>query len=435
MALTDTECRKAQKGDKPYKMADGGGLYLFVTTTGHKSWRFKYRFGGKEGRLVFGTYPEVKLTEARDRRDVARRQLRDNLNPALEKKKAQVAAIADAEETFKSVASRWHALKLAEWSPRYGRLIMFALERDVFPRIGSMPIRSITGRLVLEVLRGIEKRGAFETAHRIRQQISAVFVFAMSEELVETDVAATLAKGLKKVPKAKKFPAITEIDALRTFVRDFEEMRNVGAVVRHASRLLALTAVRPGVIASAPWAEFEDIDFAGTFIGPLRPLWRISAERMKLDVDEKGEESFDLVLPLSRQAVDVLRSIRRETYRSPLVFPGARSGARPLSGDAIRMAYRRLGYGDRHVPHGWRAAFSTNMNDRVKRAVKAGEVWRKDDRAYIDLMLGHVPEGMSASELRYNRLEHIDDFRRIAQEWADLLLDGLRPAADLMFTD
>ncbi len=435
MALSDTAIRKAKAADRDYKLGDAGGLHLFVKTTGYKSWRFKYRFGGKEQRLVFGSYPDMGLAEARERRDEARRQIRDGRDPRVERMKVKAATLVNAEATFESVARRWHHRQLERWSPRYGRLVMFALERDIFPRIGGLPIRDVTGPIVLAALRAIEERGAIETAHRIRQQISAVLVFGISEGLIDVDVSATLAKGLLPVPKAQKFQAITDLDDLREFLREFEASNGIGPVVKLASRLLALTAVRPGVVAGALWSEFEGIDWTREFIGPMRPVWRISAERMKLDVDQKADDAFEHVLPLSRQAVDVLHAIRRETGRSPYVFPNARTWRRPLSGDAIRMAYRRLGYGDRHVPHGWRAAFSTIMNDRVKAAVKLGHSWRVNDRAHIDLMLAHVPKGMSASELRYNRSEHLADFHRLAQEWADALLTGQRMASDLMTHD
>ena len=427
MPLSDTTARKAKPGDKPYKLADGGGLYLYVTPTGFKSWRLKYRFGGKERRLVFGGYPEVTLAEARDRRDSARRLLRDDRDPAVEREKAKASAIASAEATFESVSRRWHAAQRERWSPRYAKLIMFALERDVFPRIGRLPLRDVTGPIVLGVLRAIEQRGAIETAHRIRQQISAALVFGVSEGLADSDVSATLGKALRKAPAPRKYQAITELDELREFVRTFEAADDVGPIVRCASRLLALTAVRPGVLARAAWDEIEEVDWTGRLQGPALPVWRISAERMKLDIDRKADATFEHVVPLSWQAVELLRALRTFSWRSPFLFPNAHGGRRPMSGDAIRMAYRRLGYGDRHVPHGWRAAFSTVMNDRARRAKRSG------DRQLIDLMLAHVPQGMSASELRYNRLEHASDFRRLSQEWADVLLAGQRPAAELPF--
>nr|WP_047170179.1 integrase arm-type DNA-binding domain-containing protein [Sphingomonas sp. Y57] len=435
MPLTDKACRDAKKKDAPYKLADSAGLYLYVTAAGARSWRFKYRFAGKEKRLTFGLYPEVSLAEARDRRDAARRQLREHRDPAIEKIKAIAEAIDAADATYETVGRRWHAAQAGRLEPRYHALIIRALERDIFPKFGKLPIREVTGPVVLAALRTIVRRGSIETAHRIRQYVSAVFVFGMAEGLCDADVAATLGKALPKAPPPQKYPAITDLGALRTFLRAFEAARDVGPVVRFANRMLALTAVRPGVLASAQWSEIEGVDWTGDFIGPLRPLWRISAERMKLESDKKADEAFDHVLVLSWQAVAALKRLRHVTGRSPFLFPSARGWKRPISGDALRMAYRRLGYGDEHVPHGWRAAFSTIMNARAKAAVKGGDASRANDRQIIDLMLAHVPEGMSASELRYNRAEHLGEYGRIAQEWADALLAGAKSAEELVFID
>lgn len=435
MPLTDTAARKAAPKEKDYKLADSAGLYLFVTTKGAKSWRFKYRYAGKEKRLTFGLYPEVTLTEARDRRDAARRLLRDHRDPAVERDKAAADAVHSAEATFESVARRWHGDQAGRLEARYHALILRAFERDIFPKLGSLPIREVTGPIVLGALRAIVKRGSIETAHRIRQQVSAVFVFGMSEGLCDADVAATLGKALPKAPTAQKYPAITDLGALRSFLRAFEGARDVTVVTRFANRLIGITAVRPGVLASAQWDEFEGIDWNGDFYGPMRPIWRISAERMKLEADKKADSAFDHILVLPRQAVELLIVLRRVTGRSPFLFPSARGWRRPISSDALRMAYRRLGYGDEHVPHGWRAAFSTIMNARAKAAVKSGDVSRAGDRQTIDLMLAHVPEGMSASELRYNRAEHLGDYSRIAQEWADALLAGAKSADELVYID
>ncbi len=435
MALTDAACRKAAKKAQPYKLSDSGGLYLYITKAGGKSWRFKYRYGGKEKRLTFGLYPEVTLVEARDRRDEARLMLREHRDPAIERAKRLVEAIEAAEATFESVARRWHEAQTGRLEARYHALVLRALERDIFPKFGKMPIRDVTGPIVLNALRAIVKRGSIETAHRIRQQVSSVFVFGMAEGLCNADVAASLGKALPKAPPAQKYPAITELGAIRAFLRAFEEAKDVTAVTRFANRFLALTDVRPGVLAAAQWDEFEGIDWVGDFYGPLRPLWRISAQRMKLELEKKSDEAFDHVLVLSRQAVELLKVLRHITGRSPYLFPSARGWRRPISADALRMAYRRTGYGDDHVPHGWRAAFSTIMNDRAKAAVKAGDVSRARDREIIDLMLAHVPEGMSSSELRYNRAEHLVDYGRIAQEWADLLLSGMKSAEELVYID
>lgn len=429
MPLSDAAARKAKPAEKPYKLADERGLYLFVTTTGFKSWRFKYRFGDKERRLTFGGYPEVTLAEARDRRDEARRLLRDGRDPGVEREKQRVAALTEADAAFEAVARRWHADQLAGWTPRYAAIVLRALERDVFPDIGAMSVKEITAPVLLVLLRSVQRRGSLETAHRIRQKVSDVFAYAIGEGLIDANPAATVGKSLKKAPPARKFPAITDLDRLRDFLTAFEAAQDVGPVVRFASRLLALTVPRPGVLATARWEEFEGIDWDGTFVGPLLPVWRLAPDRLKLDTAKKDEASYELVIPLAWQSVELLRALRRVTGRSEYLFPSARGWRRPMSGDAIRMAYRRVGYGADHVPHGWRSSFLTIINERIRRARPR----RDADRALADMMLAHVPEGMSASELRYNRMEHQADFRRIAQEWADVLLVGQKPAEQLLF--
>lgn len=428
MALTDLAIRKVKAGDKPFKVADGAGLYLYVTSAGGKSWRFKYRHAGKEKRLTFGLYPEVSLLEARDRRDAARRMLREGQDPAIERERRRASAIEDGERTFESVARRWHADQAGRLTPHYHGQVLRALERDIFPTLGKLPIVDVDRPMVVKALRAVQARGSLETARRIGQQVSSVFMFAMDEGTAKADPAAKIGKALRKPPAATRYPAITELDELHAFLSAFERAPDVGLTVRFASRLLALTAVRPGVLIGATWDEFEDIDWSGSFIGPLRPLWRISAQRMKLAREKKGQGAYEHLLPLARQTVDLLRVLRDAAGRSPYLFPGAHSWRRPISGDTIRMAYRRLGYGALHVPHGWRSSFSTIMNDRARR----DRTGRAGDRQLIDMMLAHVPEGMSAAELRYNRVEHMADFRRLAQEWADVVLAGQRHVAALL---
>lgn len=211
----------------------------------------------------------------------------------------------------------------------------------------------------------------------------------------------------------------------RQLLKDVEAS-SAGPGTKLASRLLALTAARPGIVRAARWAEFEGIDWADPDAPAPGALWRIPADRMKLELDRKGEEAFEHVIPLPPQAVEVLRANRRLTSRIALLFPSVRSTIQPMSENTIGYMYNRIGYQGRHVPHGWRAAFSTIMNERAR------EHGTGDDRAVIDLMLAHVPQGLSGSEAAYNRASHMARRREIAQEWADLITDGLVPAADLV---
>ena len=425
VALTDAAARKASPRDKDYKLADAGGLYLFVTKAGFKSWRMKYRFGGKEKRLTFGPYPEVPLVEARDRRDAARRQLRDHMDPSVEQKKRRFSAVATSDATFEKIARAWHKAQGPRWAPVHNRKVLQALERDVFSEFGALPLKDVSGPMVLAMLRKIEARGAIDTAKRIRQHVSAVFVYGMSEGVVAIDPAASVGKALLPIGKKGKQPAIVDLVKARQVLIDVEAS-SAGPLTKLASRLLALTAVRPGIARAAVWSEFEGIDWAKPDEPSPEAIWHVPATRMKLDLGLKEDDAFEHVVPLPQQAVDVLHATRRLTGRIRFLFPSIRSTHMPMSENTIGYAYNRVGYQGRHVPHGWRATFSTIMNERALAAR------RPDDRAIIDGMLAHKPKGMSGSETAYNRAVHMPRRIELAQEWADLLLEGAVPAGDLL---
>jgi integrase len=422
--LTDLKVRQAKPRDTDYKLGDAGGLYLFVAKGGTKSWRLKYRFSGKEKRLTFGRYPEVSLAKARDLRDEARRTIREHRDPAVEAQKRRLLAAAAAEATFERVAREWHEMQTPRWVPIHAADVLKSLEQEVFPHLGSVPLKEIDAPLVLAVLRKIERRGALETAKRVRQRISAVFVHGIATGACSDDPAARVMKALRPAPKKRRQPAITEIEDLRGLLRKVEAS-NATPVTKLASRLLALTAVRPGVLRGVAWDEFEGIDWESAHPEDAEaPLWRIPSERMKLVLDRKGDTAFEHLAPLSRQAVEVLAAIWPLTKRLSIVFPGTRHLHRPLSENAIGYLYNRVGYHGRHVPHGWRAAFSTIMNERAERGGRSG------DRAVIDLMLAHIPP--NTVEGAYNRAAYMERRREIAQEWADLLTQGLVQSRELL---
>lgn len=426
MPLTDAQCRKAAADkERDYKLADSGGLYLFVTKKGAKIWRMKYRFAGKEKRLIFGAYPDVSLVEARDQRDDAKRLLRTHRDPAIELAKKRAASEANADTTFEKMAKRWHEANLAKWSPDYGDLIWRALERDVISAIGKVPLADITAPMVINLLRKIERRGALETAKRVRTYTSGVFCFGISEGVCEQDPASIVGKALKPNPPKRKQPAFTQLDQARSVLIRSEE-DTAQPLTLLASRLLAITAARPGIVRAAPWSEFEGIDWDAPGADAPDAVWRVPAERMKLELDRKGEEAFEHVIPLPWQAVEVLRAVRRLSGRIKLLFPSTRRTIIPMSENAIGYMYNRIGFRGRHVPHGWRAAFSTIMNEWAR------EHGREGDRAVIDLMLAHVPKGLSSSEAAYNRSQHLARRRELAQLWADMLMKDLAPANDLV---
>jgi integrase len=423
--LTDAEVRKATPRDKDYKLADGGGLYLFVTTKGFKSWRMEYRFAKQEKRLIFGAYPEVPLKKARDLRDQARMLLREHRDPALEDRKRKMAAHAAAGATFERVGREWHDAQRSRWSPLQAKKVIQAFERDVFPEIGDLPLIDIDGPTILKVLRKVENRGAVDTAKRIRQHVSAVFGYGMAESICASDPAATIGRALKPIGKKGKQPALKSLPDARKLLADMEASTS-SPLTKLASRLLALTVVRPGIVRAARWQEFEGIDWADPDAPSPGALWRVPADRMKLELENKDDEAFDHLVPLPPQVTEVLHAIRRLSGRIDYLFPSIRSTRIPMSENTIGYMYSRNGYSGRHVPHGWRATFSTLMNER------AITEKRPDDRGLIDAMLAHKPKGMSGSEMAYNRATHMPRRRELAQDWADMLIVGLQAANDLL---
>ena len=400
--LTDAEVRKAKPRETRYKLFDGGGLYVSVEANGSKLWRMRYTLGGKEKLLSFGPYPEVGVSAARAARDAARAELRSGHDPSLTRAVKRAAA-ASIDNRFEKIARDWYAQNKVAWrSEKHAADVLSSLEGSVFPDLGRLPIREITSPMVLSVLRKVEQRSAVETAHRIRQRIGAVFRFAIASGLADGDPAAAVGGALKKVVKGKQ-PAITELEPLRQMLVAAEAIA-AHAVTRLAHRLLALTAARPSEVRGATWAEFSDLEGKA-------PTWAIPAARMKMKRPH--------VVPLSRQAAEVVNAVHAITGTGFLVFPSIRWANRPISENTIGYLLNRAGYEGRHVPHGWRAAFSTIMNEAYPA-----------DRATIDLMLAHAPK--DAVEAAYNRAQHLERRRQIAQTWADMLLEGVQPTASLL---
>jgi integrase len=406
--LTDAKIRAAKPRPKPYKITDSSRLYLLITPSGGKLWRWNYEYDGKQKSMAFGAYPRVSLADAREKRDEAWSMLCEGLDPNVAKRLKIEANIEASRLTFERVAREWYGIAKAQWAVIHASDIIRSLERDVFPTIGALPIAQLTPPLILGVLREIENRGAIETAKRVRQRISAVFVYAIAQGIATGDPAEKLGAVLKPLRKGRQ-PAITEIGALRKMILAAEE-DNARPVTRLGLRMLALTAVRPSELRGAEWAEFEDLD------GKL-PLWRIPSARMKGDLNRKEALDGDHLVPLPPQAVAVLRAIWPLTGGGPLVFPSNRHAHRPMSENAIGYLLNRAGYHGHHVPHGFRAAFSTIMNEWAERH---GD---PHDRKVIDLMLAHAPK--DRVEGAYNRAAYMPRRRELAVIWADMLSEGL----------
>ncbi len=420
--LSEAKVRAAKGRAKPYKLTDTNRLFLLVTPSGGKLWRWNYYYDGKQKSMAFGAYPLVSLGDARAKRDEAYTALCEGRDPAIVKRLKIEANIEAARQTFEKLARAWHANAAPQWAARHADDVIRSLERDVFPTIGDLPVSGITPPLILGTLREIESRGSIETAKRIRQRISAAFVYGIAEGVVKSDPAEKLGAVLKPLRKGRQ-PAITELAPLQAMIRAAEE-DYARPISRLALRLLALTAVRPNELRGAQWAEFKDLD------GP-EPLWRIPAARMKGDLDRKEELGGDHLVPLAPQAIAVLRALWPLTGAGHLLFPSTRHGHRPMSENTLGYLLNRAGYHGHHVPHGFRAAFSTIMNEWVERNGK------DHDRQVIDLMLAHMPKGKV--EGAYNRAAYLPRRRELATVWADMLSKGLpepsvlldRPAREL----
>lgn len=405
--LTDQECRKAQPDPgREKRLFDGGGLYLAIRPSGSRSWKLKYRWQGAEKKLTIGAYPAISLREARSRRDQAKAQIEEGSDPASAKRAA--ARKVKLGESFEEVARAWHESKKLTLTPRYAKHVLRRLEANAFPLLGRQPIDTITPADVLEALRRVEDRGALVMAQEVRGHISEVFVFAIANGLVTTDPASIIRKALKP-SSAGRHPAVSTVEEAQTLLYAIEQRTGNRALpqTKLASKLLALTAVRPGVVRLAEKAEFEDLDSA-------QPLWRIPAAKMKLVLARKSDSRFDFLVPLAPQAVRIVQAAMEVSGTDQWLFAGARRG-QPISDSTLSQLYLDAGYRGRHVPHGWRAAFSTIMNER------AAEQERWGDREVIDLMLAHVKGDVEAA---YNRAAYMPRRRIIAQEWAELLMPG-----------
>lgn len=419
--LTDSAIKKAKPADKEYRLTDSGGLSLQITPSGGKLWRLRFRKEGKQQMLSLGKYPDVSLADARAERDKLKDGLKQGIDPSKTRKMEKLLPKSNTGDSFEEIARAWHEVNVSRWTERHGTDVIDSLERLVFPSLGNLAITEITPPLVLVTLQAIEKGGgktakgkkrgpAKETARRVRQRMSAVFVFAIASGKAINDPAAIVQGAMAPVKKGRQ-PAITNLEDARRILKAVDEIP-AHPVTRLALRLLALTGLRPGTLITTPWTELNQI-------GENEAIWRVSAERMKLRLHQKEDDSNEHWVPMSRQAMEIVRILRTLTGKGPLAFPNTRHAHKPMSENAIGYLQNRAGYLHRHVPHGWRATFSTIMNEILPQ-----------DRQVIDLMLAHKPK--DKVEAAYNRAQHITRRREIAQLWADLLLEGATPVEEII---
>jgi integrase len=396
MPLTDTAVRNAKPADKARKLFDERGLYLEVSPKGGKWWRFKYRIGGKEKRLSLGVYPDIGLKDARERRDEARRQVANGIDPSAIRK-AEKASKAD---TFEILAREWHTKRFApEVTEQYALQVLRRFEGDLFPSLGNRPITEIEPPELLSVLRRVEARGAIETAQRLLQYCGQIFRYALAHGLAKRDPSGDLRGALSSKGKVRHYSSITDPRKVGELLRALDGYEGT-ATTLCALRLAPLTFVRPGELRSAEWAEF-DLDGAE---------WHIPGEKMKAGLKH--------IVPLARQTLEILRELQALTGGGRFLFPSVRTPARCMSNNTVNAALRRMGYAKNEMTgHGFRAMASTLLNEQG---------WHRDA---IERQLAHAPRDKVRAS--YNYAEHLPERREMMQAWADYL-GGLRKGGEVI---
>lgn len=397
MALTDIAIRSAKPSDKPIKLTDGGGLYLLLNPNGSRWWRLDYRYAGKRKTLSMGIYPDVGLKDARIRRDDARKLLASDVDPGENRKAVKAAKFERATNSFEAIAREWFARNSATWKASHGERIIRRFERDLFPWIGGKPIAELTAPEVLAAVRKIEDRGALETAHRALSNCGQVFRYAIATGRASRDISADLRGALTPV-KTEHFPAITDPKQVGPLLRAMDGYTG-SQVVRYALRLAPMVFVRPGELRNAEWAHI-DLEAAE---------WRYTVTKT----------NTPHIVPLSRQAVEILTELQALTGDGRYLFPSARTNSRPMSDNAILSALRRMGIDkDEMTGHGFRAMARTILDEVLG--------FRPD---YIEHQLAHAvrdPNGRA-----YNRTAHLAERRKMMQQWADYL-DKLKAGAEII---
>lgn len=394
--LTASQVRAARAHEKQYKLFDRRGLYLLVHPNGGKYWRFKYRFGGKEKVLALGTYPEITLADARDRREDARRDVAKGVDPGVQRKAYRESVAQGRRDSFEAIAREWHRRNQSKWTSRHADRVLARLKNEVFPWLGSEPISEIEAPALLRCLRRTEDRGAVYTAHRVRSLCSQVFRYAIVTSRASRDPAADLVGALKP-HKTKHYATITDPRQIGALLRAIDGYHGT-FVVRSALKLAPLVFMRPGNLRSARWSE---IDFQSA-------EWRVPVERMKSDRQH--------IVPLSRQALAILRDLHPKTSgEGDFVFPNRDHRDSCMSENTINGALHRLGYSKEDLTgHGLRHMASTMLHERG---------WASEA---IERQLAHVDQNKTRGV--YNYAEYLDERRVMMQSWADFL-DELREDA------
>lgn len=391
MPLTDTAIKQSKPSDKARRLYDEKGLYLEISPKGGKWFRFKYRFDGKEKRLSLGTYPEVSLKEARNRRDDLRKLVANGVDPSIQRKTAKASKLEQDKNSFEVITREWFIKNERNWKDSHSSKILRRFERDIFPYLGARPIGEIEPPDLLSVIQRIEKRGAIETAHRAMQNCGQVFRYAVATGRAGRDPTNDLRGALAPL-KGNHFSAITEPEEVGKLLKTIDEYDGT-AIVCAALKFAPLVFVRPGELRSAKWADI-DLQTAE---------WRYQISKTETNH----------IVPLSKQAVEILKGLQPLTQHSEFVFPSARSPRRPMSDNAILAAFRRMEIPkEKMTGHGFRAMARTILDEVLEFPIYI-----------IEQQLAHTVRDMHGRA--YNRTKHLDQRRVMMQRWADYL-DGLK---------
>lgn len=394
MPLSDAACRKAKSTDKPQKLTDGGGMYLFVHPKGGRYWRLDYRFDGRRKTLALGVYPDTSLASAREKRAAARTLLAAGSDPGAVKQAAKRKAEVEAESAFEAVARRWHASMVPGWDEGHAARVLSKLERDIFPQFGAKLITSIEAPEVLEALRKVEARGAIDVTKRTRQYIGRIFRFAIAEGIAARDPAADVRGALKAAPKVRHRAKLEAKDVPEFLHQleayDGEEQTQLGL------KLIFLTLVRTSELRFAEWSEFD--------LDGKEPTWRIPAAKMKMVRDH--------IVPLPHQALPILERLRKIAGNRPWVLP-ANTKTGVISENTLLFAIYRMGYHSRLTTHGLRGTASTILNENDD-----------FDSDWIEAQLAH--EQVNKVRGAYNAAKWLPQRRKMLQWWADYLDECLK---------
>lgn len=387
MALTDIQIKRAKPQDKPYTLNDGQGLSLLINPEGSKGWRFRFRFAGKARLMSFGSYDLVSLAEAREKREIARKQVANGIDPIEERKVQKLTQKLSTENSFESVSREWHATKADRWTVAYREEIIKTFEQDVFPYIGKRPIGDIKPLELLEVLRHIEKRGALEKTRKVRQRCGEVFRYAIITGRAEYNPAPDLATALA-VPRQQHHPFLSA-EELPDFLNSLESYTG-SIITKNAAKIVMLTGVRTQEMRFAGW---DEINFE-------RAVWEVPAERMKMRRPH--------IVPLSTQVMALFKQLQPITGHYPYIFIGRSNRRKPISKESINQVIELLGYKGRATGHGFRHTMSTILHEHGF------------DSAWIEMQLAHVDKNSIRGT--YNHAQYLERRREMLQWYSDYLL-------------